>query len=114
MKSLKTVENTGWVHQLVSIFLSQFEGLLVIFLLPLFPGLALISSAMVWRHHRKVLRGFVGVLGPICEFLAMYVLFGFSWGQYLLAGSLLFMGAVSIWGLFNPASSRVAEVAPFA
>jgi mercuric ion transport protein len=131
MKSLKTAEHTGWVGALVSAlgcascfpllgtlgasiglgFLSQFEGLFVIFLLPIFTGIALISSAIAWRNHRKFLRGFVGVIGPICAFLAMYVFFGFSWGQYLLTGSLFFMVAVSVWGIFNPPLSRAAHQA---
>lgn len=83
-------------------FLSNFEGILVTFLLPLFVGLGLVSGIAAWRGHGRMGRGMLGVAGPVLAFLAMYVFFGFAWGQYLLLFSLVWMAVVSLWGLRYP------------
>lgn len=122
MKSLKVLGQTGWLGAIVAAlgcascfpllgalgaslglgFLSQFEGVLVTFLLPLFVGLGLYAGIAAWRTHGRVLRGILGVAGPVLAFLSMYVFFGFGWGQYLLMFSLFFMALFSVWGLLNP------------
>ena len=122
MKSPRVLGQTGWLGAVLAAlgcascfplfgtlgaslglgFLSQFEGVLVTFLLPLFVGLGLYSGISAWRTHGRMLRGILGIVGPVLAFLSMYVFFGFGWGQYMLMLSLVFMAVVSVWGLFNP------------
>ena len=122
MKSPRVLGQTGWLGAVLAAlgcascfplfgtlgaslglgFLSQFEGVLVTFLLPLFVGLGLYSGISAWRAHGRMLRGILGIAGPVLAFLSMYIFFGFGWGQYMLMLSLVFMAVVSVWGLFNP------------
>ena len=122
MKSPRVLGQTGWLGAVLAAlgcascfplfgtlgaslglgFLTQFEGVLVTFLLPLFVALGLYSGVSAWRTHGRMLRGILGVTGPVLAFLSMYVFFGFGWGQYVLMFSLVFMAVVSVWGLFNP------------
>lgn len=46
-------------------FLSQFEGVFITLLLPLFAGLALLANALGWFSHRQWRRTALGVIGPL-------------------------------------------------
>ncbi|MEC4361686.1 organomercurial transporter MerC [Klebsiella pneumoniae] len=45
-------------------FLSQYEGLFISRLLPLFAALAFLANALGWFSHRQWLRSLLGMIGP--------------------------------------------------
>tara|TARA_R110000751_G_scaffold15198_2_gene49064 strand:+ start:802 stop:1197 length:396 start_codon:yes stop_codon:yes gene_type:complete len=46
-------------------FLSQYEGLFIGILLPMFAGIALLANAIAWLNHRQWRRTALGTIGPI-------------------------------------------------
>jgi mercuric ion transport protein len=58
-------------------FLSQFEGVFINKLLPIFAGIALISALLSWYLHKNHIRGLLSIAGPIMV-LATLFLFWFS------------------------------------
>ncbi len=87
-------------------FLSQWEGVFVNTLLPLFAGLALVINALGWFSHRQWHRSLLGMLGPAVLLLSLYPLFKYGWSAYVTYSALGLMIAVSIWDLVSPASRR--------
>jgi len=53
-------------------FLSQWEGLFINTLLPLFASLALAVNALGWLAHRQWHRSLLGMLGPAVLLLSLY------------------------------------------
>ncbi|STX11308.1 mercuric transport protein [Klebsiella pneumoniae] len=51
-------------------FLSQYEGLFISRLLPLFAALAFLANALGWFSHRQWLRSLLGMIGPAIVFAA--------------------------------------------
>lgn len=82
-------------------FLSQYEGLFITVLLPLFASLALLANALGWLKHRKWHRSVLGMVGPAIVLLAT-----FTMAEKLLYVGLAAMVAVSIWDFVSPASRR--------
>lgn len=82
-------------------FLSQYEGLFITVLLPLFAALALLANALGWLKHRQWHRSVLGVIGPIIVLVA-----SFTMAEKLLYVGLAAMVAVSIWDFVSPASRR--------
>ena len=82
-------------------FLSQYEGLFITVLLPLFAVLALLANALGWLKHRQWHRSVLGMVGP-----AMVVVATFTMAEKLLYIGLAAMVAVSIWDFVSPASRR--------
>mgnify|MGYP001561065322 CR=1 FL=1 len=90
-------------------FLSQWEGLFLDTLLPLFAGIALIANILGWFSHRQCLRALLGMIGPVMVLATMYPLWDYWWSTYLLYGGIAMMLATSLWDLFSPANRRCAD-----
>lgn len=84
-------------------FLSQWEGLFITTLLPLFAGLALLVNALGWLNHRQWRRTALGLIGPVLVLAAAFLMRG-----WLLYIGLALMFGVSIWDLVSPANRRCA------
>lgn len=82
-------------------FLSQYEGLFVTVLLPLFASLALLANALGWLSHRQWHRSVLGMIGPIIVLAAT-----FTMAEKLLYVGLAAMVAVSVWDFLSPANRR--------
>ena len=82
-------------------FLSQYEGLFITVLLPLFASLALLANALGWLSHRQWHRSLLGMVAPVIVLVAT-----FTMKEKLLYVGLAAMVAVSIWDFFSPASRR--------
>lgn len=87
-------------------FLSQWEGVFINTLLPLFAWLTLVINALGWFSHRQWHRGLLGVLGPTVLLLSLYPWFKYGWSSYATYTGLGLMVAVSIWDLVSPAHRR--------
>lgn len=85
-------------------FLSQWEGLFVNTLLPLFAWLVLVINALGWISHRQWHRSLLGMLGPTVLLLSLYPWFQYGWSSYATYTGIGLMVAVSIWDLISPAS----------
>ncbi|WP_096668659.1 organomercurial transporter MerC [Polaromonas sp. AET17H-212] len=82
-------------------FLSQYEGLFITVLLPLFASLALLANALGWLKHRQWHRSVLGMVGPTIVLVAT-----FAMAEKLLYVGLAAMFAVSIWDFASPANRR--------
>ncbi|MDP3008200.1 organomercurial transporter MerC [Methylotenera mobilis] len=87
-------------------FLSQYEGLFITRLLPLFAVLALLANALGWLSHRQWHRSLLGMVGPTIVLLATLVFLGNRWAESLLYVGLAFMIGISIWDFISPANRR--------
>ena len=90
-------------------FLSQWEGLFLNTLLPLFAGIALVANFLGWFSHRQYWRTALGMTGPAMVLATMYPLWDFWWSTYLLYGGIVLMLATSLWDMFYPAKRRCAD-----
>ena len=82
-------------------FLSQYEGLFVTVLLPLFASLALLANALGRLSHRQWHRSVLGMVGPVIVLVAT-----FTMAEKLLYVGLALMVGVSIWDFISPANRR--------
>ena len=82
-------------------FLSQYEGLFITVLLPLFAALALLANALGWLRHRQWQRSVSGMVGPAIVLVAT-----FTMAEKLLYVGLVAMVGVSIWDFVSPANRR--------
>ncbi len=57
-------------------FLSQYEGLFIGILLPMFAGIALLANAIAWLNHRQWRRTALGTIGPILVLAAVFLMRG--------------------------------------
>lgn len=87
-------------------FLTQWEGLFINTLLPLFAWIALGANALGWFNHRQWHRSFIGIIGPSVVLLSLYPWFRYSWSTWTLYGGLALMLAVAVWDLLSPAHRR--------
>lgn len=87
-------------------FLSQWEGLFVNTLLPLFAWIALGANALGWLNHRQWHRSLAGMVGPVIVLLSLYPWFQYGWSTWILYGGLTLMLAVAIQDLVSPAHRR--------
>ena len=83
-------------------FLSQFEGVAINKLLPLFAALALAVNCYGWVQHRRHGRGLLSVLGPLGVLATLYPLWQYVWSTNLFYVSLILMLGVSIADLIWP------------
>ena len=90
-------------------FLSEYEGLFITKLLPLFASLALIANALGWFSHRQWHRSILGKIGPAMVIAATYFFFGNGWTSDLLYAGLGVMVVVSIWDLVSPANRNCSD-----
>jgi len=87
-------------------FLSQFEGLAINRLLPIFAALALASSIYGWYRHRVHWRGLLAALGPAAILATLYPLWQYGWSTYMFYAALLLMLVVSMSDLLWPVKSE--------
>jgi mercuric ion transport protein len=87
-------------------FLSQWEGLFVNTLLPLFAWFALIINLLGWFLHKQWIRTALGILGPIMLLLSLYPLFKYAWSSYVTYTGIALMLLVSLWDIFAPANKH--------
>ncbi len=85
-------------------FLSQWEGLFINTLLPLFAWLALVINALGWFSHHQWFRTLLGITGPVILLLSLYPWFQYGWSSYATYGGIGLMLLVSIWDLVSPAN----------
>jgi mercuric ion transport protein len=83
-------------------FLSEYEGLFITKLLPLFAAVALLANMLAWLRHRQWWRSLLGMTGPALVLAAMLLFFGQWWTAYLLYAGLALMVGFSLWDLFAP------------
>lgn len=84
-------------------FLSQYEGLFIRFLLPMFAGIALLANVISWRRHGQWFRGALGVAGPLLVLAAVFVMRALDQRSgFLLYPGLVLMIVVAIWDLISP------------
>jgi mercuric ion transport protein len=81
-------------------FLSQYEGVFIRVLLPLFAVIGLLANVVSWRRHRQPLRGVLSVIGPLLVLAAVFVMRtqGVRTG-FLLYPGLALMFSVAVWDL---------------
>ena len=86
-------------------FLSQYEGLFITRVLPLFATLAFVANALGWLIHRQWRRSLLGMIGPA---IVLAVTLGFLGArtEYPFYAGLAFMTGVSIWDFLSPADRR--------
>jgi mercuric ion transport protein len=82
-------------------FLSEYEGLFISKLLPLFAAIVLLANALGWLSHRQWHRSLLGMIG-----LAIVLVATFSMAEKLLYVGLAAMVIVSIWDFVSPANRR--------
>lgn len=87
-------------------FLSEYEGLFVSHLLPLFAALAFLTNALAWLSHRQWHRSLFGMVGPAMVFAATFWFLGHWWTANLMYTGLALMLAISVWDLLWPANRR--------
>lgn len=87
-------------------FLSQYEGLFISRLLPLFAVLAFVANALGWLSHRQWHRSLLGIVGPAIVFAATVWFLGNRWTSNLMYVGLALMVGVSIWDFVSPANRR--------
>jgi mercuric ion transport protein len=87
-------------------FLTEYEGLFLTTLLPLFAGVALLANALGWFSHRQWHRSLLGMAGPALVMAATMLFFGRWWTSYLLYSGLALMVGAALWDLFSPSRRK--------
>ena len=90
-------------------FLSQWEGLFINTLLPLFAAVALVANVLGWFSHRQCKRTMLGMIGPLMVLATLFPLWEYEWSTYLLYAGITMMLATSIWDMYSPANRRCAD-----
>ena len=84
-------------------FLSQFEGVFIRYLLPLFALIALLANLVSGMRHRQWPRMALGLIGPLLVIAAALFMALYGWPTaWLLYPGLVLMVVVSIWDLVSP------------
>ena len=84
-------------------FLSQFEGVFIHYLLPLFAVIGLLANLIAGLRHRQWPRMVLGMVGPVLVLAAVW--FMVTSGRstpWLIYPGLVLMVAVAIWDLVSP------------
>ncbi len=87
-------------------FLSQWEGMFINTLLPVFGWIVLVANALGWFSHKQWLRSLLGMSAPTLLLLSLYPWFQYGWSTYVTYFALGLMVAVSIGDLVYPANKR--------
>jgi mercuric ion transport protein len=90
-------------------FLSQFEGIAITLLLPLFAVIALMVNAYAWFKGRAHWRGLLSICGPTLILITLYFLWHFSWSITLFYCALILMVCVSIGDFVWPVRPRCSQ-----
>ncbi|UCH50066.1 MAG: organomercurial transporter MerC [Betaproteobacteria bacterium] len=83
-------------------FLSQYEGLFINTLLPIFAMVALVSNVWSAWFHRQLGRMLLGIAGPLMVLATLYLFWTDNWSTYMFYLGLLMMFAVSIYDIVFP------------
>ena len=83
-------------------FLSQFEGLFINTLLPVFAIVALAANLLSAWSHRRPGRMLLGIAGPIMILATLYLFWTDNWSTYMFYLGLMMMFAVSIHDIASP------------
>ena len=83
-------------------FLSQFEGLFINTLLPIFAIVVLVSNVWSAWFHRRLGRMLLGIAGPLMILATLYVFWMNNWSTYMSYLGLVIMFAVSIYDIVVP------------
>lgn len=93
-------------------FLSQWEGLFVHWLIPIFAAVALLATLAGWFSHRQWQRTLLGSIGPVLALVGVFGLTHHFLDKDLARGifyaGLVVMFLISIWDMVNPANRRCA------
>ncbi len=87
-------------------FLSQWEGLFINTLLPIFAVLALAINLFGYFLHKQVTRTLVGIAGPIILLLSIYPWFQYAWSTYATYAGIAIMLVASLWDILSPANKH--------
>jgi mercuric ion transport protein len=87
-------------------FLSEFEGLALNTLLPVFAGIALAANLISGFFHRRWLRLLAGIAGPLMVLGTLYPFWTYDWSTPMFYVGLALMLAVSIWDIASPPARR--------
>ncbi|TRY33977.1 organomercurial transporter MerC [Aliiglaciecola sp. M165] len=91
-------------------FLSPFEGIAINTLLPLFASLALVANLYNWYQHKHLIRGILGVIGPIAVLLTLYPLWIYDWSTYLFYFGIILMVVISVLDIVKPVEEPICKV----
>lgn len=83
-------------------FLTQFEGIFLSTLLPIFAAIALAANLFAFFLHKIWYRTLAGIIGPTMVLLTMYPLWAYYWSTWLLYTGIALMLIVSIWDIVSP------------
>lgn len=92
-------------------FLAQFEGLFINTLLPLFAVLALISVLVSWWQHQQLIRGLLGIAGPLMVLATLHLFWTDNWSTYMFYFAVGLMLFVGLWDMISPAH-RLCHIEP--
>jgi len=83
-------------------FLSQYEGLFINTLLPIFAVIALAANILSAFSHRRIGRALFGIVGPLMVLATLYLFWTDNWSTYMFYAGLALMLIASIWDLVSP------------
>lgn len=83
-------------------FLSQYEGLFINTLLPVFAVIALVANVLSAWSHRRPVRFLFGITGPSMVLATLYLFWTDNWSTYMFYAGLVMMLAVSVWDIASP------------
>ncbi len=89
-------------------FLSQYEGLFLNTLLPIFAVVALVSNLLTAWSNRRIGRTLFGIAGPSMVLATLYLFWTDSWSTYMFYVGLAFMLIASIWDIASPSRKACA------
>lgn len=90
-------------------FLSQYEGVLIRYVLPLFALIGLAANVVGGLRHRHWPRMILGITGPLLVLAAALLMAFYGLPtEWLLYPGLALMVAVSIWDLVSPPRRKTA------
>lgn len=84
-------------------FLSQYEGTLITYVLPLFATIGLVANVVGGLRHRHWPRMILGIIGPVLVlFAALLMSLRGIRAEWSLYSGLVLMVAVSLWDMISP------------
>jgi mercuric ion transport protein len=91
-------------------FLSQYAGIFLSVLLPLFATFSLIVSIFGYLNHHQIKRAIFGSIGPLIV-ISYFQVFktSFPWSSAYMYTGIGIMFIYSIWDLFSPTNKRCAD-----
>ncbi len=87
-------------------FLSEYEGLALNTLLPLFAGIALAANLISGLIHRHWWRMLAGIAGPAMVLGTLYPFWAYDWSTDMFYAGLVIMFVVSVWDIVSPPGGR--------